>query len=159
VSRHNPFLVVCLLISGAAAAQVPSVQRAPIAEYREATFLGATTCRPDPAFEYCSKPSDRFYTILLDGRQYVLRSGPNDSEILAMIGAAMTPVNRSDSLPGKNVLATLAPDTNVEVRFHGGGFDVRVLSKSAKRARYSATHYEIAVSRLDRLYHHGPDLN
>jgi hypothetical protein len=152
-------LVACGLACGIALPQVPSVRRAPIAEYREATYRGTTSCRPDPAFEYCSKPSDRFYTILLDGKLCVLRSGPSDSDILAMIGAAVIPDNHSIAVPNKNVLAGLLPNTGVLVRVHGGGIDVRALSDSSRGARYLASHYTLALTRIDRLYHRGPDAN
>lgn len=133
------------------------MRRAPIAEYREATYLGATTCRPAPTFEYCSRPSDKLFTILLDGKPYVLRSQPGNVEILALIGAVVVP--ESHSLPSKNVLATLRPDTGVEVRFHGGGVEVRALIPSARAPHYLASHYTLALSQMDRLYHRTPDTN
>jgi hypothetical protein len=151
--------VVCVFVCGLAAAQVPSVRRAPIAEYREATYLGTTACRPDPAFEYCTRPSDKFYTILLDGKLCVLRSGPSNAEILAMIGAAVIPENHATTVPNKNVLAGLQPNTGVLVRVHGGSIDVRALSDSQRGARYEASRYELAASRTDRLYHRSPVAN
>ncbi len=157
--RYAASLVVCAFCCGSAAAQVPSVRRAPIPEYREATYLGATTCRPDPTFEYCSRPSDKFYTILLDGKPFVLRSGPSNSEILAMIGATVTPEIHSLEVPNKNVLAGLTPQTGVRVRFHGGGVDVRALAPSPRAPRYLATHYTLAITRMDRLYHRVPEAN
>jgi hypothetical protein len=161
VHRKAAILVISTLICGWAAAQVPSIRRRPIPEYREATYLGATTCRPDPTFEYCSRASDKFYTILLDGKPYVLRSGPSNSELLAMLGAAMLPENhnRPVQTPGKNVLASLAPHTDVRIRFRGGGVDVRVLADSSRGARYVASHYTLAATRMDRLYHRAPVTN
>jgi hypothetical protein len=159
VHPRAAIFVVSTLACGFAAAQVPSVRRAPIPEYREATYLGSTTCRPDPTFEYCSKPGDKFYTILLDGKVRVLRSGPSDAEILAMIGAAVLPDTHSTAVPNKNVLAGLHPNTGVLVRVHGGGIDVRALSDSSRGARYLASHYTLAASRIDRLYHRAPEAN
>jgi hypothetical protein len=161
VHRRVAILVVSILVCGWAAAQVPSIKRAPIPEYREATYLGTTTCRPDPAFEYCSRASDKFYTILLDGKPYVLRSGPSNAELLAMLGAAMMPENHNHPVetPSRNVLAGLAPHTGVRIRFHGGGVDVRVLADSSRGARYVASHYTLAATRMDRLYHRAPETN
>jgi hypothetical protein len=159
VLRNAAILVVCAFCWGTAVPQVPSVRRAPIPEYREAIFLGTTMCRPDPTFEYCSKASDKFYTILLNGQPYVLRSGPSNAEILAMIGAAVTPQFHALETPNMNVLAGLRPETDVQVRFHGGGVDVRALTDSSKGPRYLASHYTLAPTRLDRLYHRGPDVN
>jgi hypothetical protein len=159
VHRKAAILVVSTFLCGAAVAQVPSLRRAPIAEYREATYLGTTACRPDPTFEYCSRPSDKFYTILLDGKVCVLRSGPSDAEILAMIGAAVIPENHPREIPSRNVLAGLAPNTGVQVRVHGGSIDVRALAESSRGARYQASHYTLAISRMDRLYHRSPDAN
>ena len=158
--RNSLIFVVCAFGCGLAAAQVPSLKRAPIPEYQEATYLGTTKCRPDPTFEYCSKASDKFYTILLGGKPYVLRSGVSDSQLLAMIvGAAVTPDAHTRDVPNKNVLANLTPETGVLVRFHGGGIDVRALASSSRSPRYMASHYTLAPTRMDRLYHRSPDAN
>jgi len=146
-------LFVCACAGGAAVAQVPSVQQGPIPQFREAIYLGVTTCRPDPTFEYCSKGSDRFYTILLDGKPYVLRSGPSNAQILAMLHAVVVPDSLSHTTPSRNLLDSLAPQTGVQVRFHGGSVDVRALTPSARGPRYAESHYDIALSREDRLYH------
>jgi hypothetical protein len=47
----------------------------------------------------------------------------------------------------------------VLVRFHGGGVDVRALASSARAPRYLASHYTLALTRMDRLSHRTPDAN
>jgi len=138
------------------AAQVPSIQRAPLPEYQEATFLGVTNCRPDPVFEYCTKGIDRVYTIMVDGKPYVLRSGPTEAQLLAMIGTLVAPENRSQ-VASRNVLDHMQPNTEVQVRFHGDGVEVRTLTASARGPRYQASHYLLALSQMDRMYHRGPE--
>jgi len=137
-------------------AQVPSVQRATLPDYQEATYLGVTSCRPDPVFEYCTKGIDRVYTIMVDGKPYVLRSGPTEAQLLSMIGNLVAPESRS-STASRNLLEHMTPHSTVEVRFHGDAVDVRVLTPSAKGPRYEASHYLLALSQMDRLYHRGPE--
>jgi hypothetical protein len=147
----------CIVLPSTALAQVPTIQRATAPDFHEATFLGVTSCRPDPVFEYCTKGIDRVYTIMVDGKPYVLRSGPTESQLLSMIGNLVAPENRS-SMASRNLLEHMTPNSEVEVRFHGSAVDVRALAPSGRGTpRYEASHYLLALSQMDRLYHRGPD--
>jgi hypothetical protein len=146
----------CIISSMVGAAQVPTVQRAKLPEFQEGTFLGVTRCRPDPVFEYCTKGIDRVYTIIVDNKPYVLRAGPTEAQLLGMIGNLVAPESRT-SMASRNLLEHMTPHSAVQVRFHGGGVDVRALTQSAKGPRYEASHYQLALSQMDRMYHRGPE--
>lgn len=150
-------ILLALIPSCLGVAQVPSIQRSTLPEFQEATFLGVTSCRPDPVFEYCTKGIDRVYTIMVDGKPYVLRSGPTEEQLLGMIGNLVAPESRT-SMASRNLLEHMTPHSTVEVRFHGGGVDVRALEPSGKGPpRYTASHYLLALSQMDRMYHRGPE--
>ncbi len=146
----------CIFLPCVGAAQVPSVQRATLPDFQEATYLGVTSCRPDPVFEYCTRGIDRVYTIIVDGKPYVLRSGPTQAQLLSMIGNFVAPESRSSTV-SRNLLEHVTPHSEVLVRFHGDSVDVRVLTQSAKGPRYEASHYLLALSQMDKLYHRGPE--
>ncbi|MFY9746369.1 MAG: hypothetical protein WBX06_15120 [Acidobacteriaceae bacterium] len=146
--RYAASLVVCAFCCGSAAAQVVSVQRPPLPDYREATYLGETNCAPDPYHANCNHRGDKYYTILIDGKPYLLRPGFSDAGLLSMVYALLAPQNHALLLlPGKNVLAHLAPDIGIQVHLGGRGVDVRVLAQSSKGPRYMASHYSLAAPR------------
>ncbi|MGB9029369.1 MAG: hypothetical protein WCC27_04535 [Acidobacteriaceae bacterium] len=139
--------MVCAFCCGSAAAQVVSVQRPPLPDYREATYLGTATCAPDPYYANCNHRGDKYYTILLDGKPYRLRPGFSDAALLSVVHALLAPQNHASlALPDKNVLAHLAPHTGIQVRLEGRGVDVRVLAQSSKGPRYMASHYSLAAA-------------
>jgi len=133
-----------------AAAQLLSVQPSPVPEYQDAVYSGMISCSPSPDSEYCSNVADKFYTVTLNGRVYALKPGLSNNQMLAMLGTAVV----SDGhlilviLHG-NVLWHLPPNAPVQMRFHGGGVDVRVLVQTKKGPRLYATHYNIAVSQIE----------
>jgi hypothetical protein len=139
--------VVCAICCGSAAAQVASVQRAPIPDYREATYLGTTTCAPDPYRANCNHRGDKYYTILIDGKRYQLRPGFSDAALLSVVHALLAPQNHASLvLPARNVLAHLTPESGIQVHVGGRGVDVRVLAQSSKGPRYMASHYSLAAA-------------
>lgn len=128
----------------ATAAQVPSFRRPPLPEYQRATFLGTSPCSPDPYYSNCAHRGDPLYTLVLDGRTLVLKPGFS-LPLMTMVHVLLTPWDRASlSLPGDNVLDHLPPGSDVQIRFHDGGVDVRVLAQSSKGARYLASHYGFA---------------
>ncbi|HVT99185.1 MAG TPA: hypothetical protein VHE33_16890 [Acidobacteriaceae bacterium] len=150
-------LAVCALLCGTAwAAQVPSFRRPPMPEFQRATFLGASPCKPDPYYANCEHRGDPLYTIVLDGRTFVLHPGFS-LPLLTMAHLLLTPWNRSSlSLPGDNVLDHLPPGTMVQIRMRDGGMDVRVLAQSSKGPRYLASHYGFAKSQDEANSGDGP---
>jgi hypothetical protein len=149
VPQHAPILVVCAVLCGTAAAQVPSFRRPPIPEYQEATFLGANTCTPDPYGEHCSRHTNKVYTILIQGKPYELQPAFT-LPLMTMIHILLSPGNRASAvLPGDNVLAHAAPDALVQVHFDDEGVDVRVLAQSSKGPRYLSSHYTFAAAPAD----------
>ncbi len=148
--RYAATLVVCAFCCGSVAAQVPSVRRPPIADYREATYLGVTTCAPDPYFANCNHRGDKYYTILFEGKAYLLRPGFGDGPMLTMVHALLAPQNHASLvLPDRNVLAHVTPHAGIQVHVGGSGVDVRVLAQSSKGPRYIASHYSVAVARYE----------
>jgi hypothetical protein len=133
-----------------AAAQLPSVQTVPVPDYQDAVYSGMIACSPSPDSEYCSNVADKFYTVTLNGKDYVLKPGLSNNQMLAMIGTAVVSQGRLllVILHG-NVLARVPPNTPVQMRFHGGGVDVRVLMQTKKGPRLYATHYNVAVSQIE----------
>jgi hypothetical protein len=118
-------------------------------EFQGATFLGASPCRPDPYYANCEHRGDPLYTIVLDGRPFILRPGFS-LPLRTMVHILITPWNRASlSLPGDNVLDHLTPGTNIGIRLRDGGMDVRVLAQSSKGPRYLASHYGFAKSQDD----------
>lgn len=143
--QHASILVACALICGTAsaahAAQVPTFQRPPAPEFQEATFLGATTCSPDPYHANCAHRGDKYYAIDIGGKSYLLH--PTFSlPLLTMAHLLLTPGNRASmALPGDNVLAHLSPGSNFQIHLGGDGVDVRILAQSSKGPRYLASRY------------------
>jgi hypothetical protein len=125
----------------ASAAQVPSFTRPPMAEFQDATFLGAAACSPDPYRANCAHRGDKFYAIDIGGKSYLLH--PTFSlPILTMAHILLTPGNRAAmSFPGDNVLAHLTPGTNFQIHLGDSGVDVRILAQSSKGPRYLASRY------------------
>ena len=133
----------------ASAAQVPSFRQPPIPEFQRATFLGTSACSPDPYYSNCEHRGDPLYTLVLDGRPFVVKPGFS-LPLMTMVHVLLTPWDRSSlSLPGDNVLDHLPPGTEVQIRFRDGGVDVRALAQSSKGPRYLASHYGFAPSPED----------
>lgn len=142
VPQHVSILAACVLICAtASAAQVPTFQRPPVPEFREATFLGATTCSPDPYHSNCAHRGDKFYAIDIGGKSYLLH--PTFSlPILTMAHLLLIPGNRASiALPGDNVLAHLTPGATFRIHLDDDGVDVRILAQSSKGPRYLASRY------------------
>lgn len=148
--QHASILVAFALICGtASAAQVPSFTRPPVPEFQEATFLGATSCAPDPYHANCAHRGDRFYAIDIGGKAYLLH--PTFSlPLLMMAHILLTPGNRASMpLPGDNVLAHLSPGSSFQIHLIDGGVDVRILAQSSKGPRYLASRYTFVSSAVD----------
>lgn len=149
VPRFTAFLLVSAFACGAAGAQVPSFRRPPAAEYQDATFLGVTTCSPDPYHANCAHRGDRFYTILINGKPYLLHP-VFTLPLLTMAHILLTPGDRASmALPGDNVLAHVIPGTGLQIHLGNNGVDVRVLAQSSKGPRYLASHYTFADPQAD----------
>ena len=148
--QHASVLVACALICGtASAAQVPSFRQPPPPEFQEATFVGITSCSPDPYRANCAHRGDKFYTILLHDKPYVLHP-VFTLPLLTMAHILLTPGDRASMpLPGDNVLAHVIPGTNVQIHLGNNGVDVRVLAQSSKGPRYLASHYVFADPHSD----------
>ncbi len=130
----------------ASAAQVPSFRRPPIPEFQRATFVGASPCSPDPYFSNCEHRGDPLYTIVLDGRPFVVVPGFSQ-RLRTVVHVLVRPCRRATlRLRGDNVLDHLPPGTEVQIRFRDGGVDVRALAQSSKGPRYLASHYGFAPS-------------
>jgi hypothetical protein len=138
-----------------ATGQSPSVQTVPAPDYQDAVFTGMISCSPEPDSEYCSNVADKFYTVKLKGRDYVLKPGLSNQQMLAMMTVAVASEGRLFLIIlHRNVLGKLPENTPVQVRFHGGGIDVRVVAQTKKgKMEYLASHYDIAVSQMEPTHH------
>lgn len=135
-------------------AQGPSTSPAPSADYQDAVYTGILSCSPSPDSEYCSNVADKFWVVKLNGKDYALKPGLNNGQMLAVLA---TPVVSGGhvmmvALHG-NVFWHLPPNSPVQVRFHRGGVDVRVLVQTKKGPRFLASHYDIAVSQMEPVHH------
>jgi hypothetical protein len=78
-----------ILALGAAAFQasapLPSAQNAPAPVYQEDIYKGIISCSPSPDSEYCSNVADKFYTVTLNGRDYVLKPGPRTTQAISWL--------------------------------------------------------------------------
>lgn len=130
------------------AAQTPPAQIKPSWDYQDAVFSGMIACRPNADSEYCGNVADKFYTVTLNGQDYVLSPGLSDKQYAAAAAAYFSPDGLGlPALIGlnRNVLAKLPVKTPVQMRFHGGGVDVRVLKQTKQGTLiYKASHYDIA---------------
>jgi hypothetical protein len=116
-----------------------------------------TACSTDISFDYCSNVADKFYTVTLDGKPYVLKPGLSDMQKLATLSTvAASGGHLILVILNGNVLAHIAPNTPVQIRFHGGGVDVRVLTQTKKGPRLEASHYDIAISQMEPQHHKPP---
>jgi len=93
--------------------------------------------------------------VKLNGKDYVLKPGPSNEEMLTTIGVAMASPGGAliMILMERNVLKDLAVNAPVQMRFHGGGVDVRVLKETKKGPRYRASHYDLAISQIEPVHH------
>lgn len=144
-----------MLVYGSAIAQSPPAQKTPAADYQDAVYTGMISCSPSPDSEYCSNVADKFWVVQLNGKDYALKRGPSNEQMLTRIGVAIASPGGALilMLMDKNVLKDLAVNSAVQMRIHGGGVDVRVLKESKKGPRYYASHYDIAISQIEPVHH------
>lgn len=144
-----PAILALLALAHAVAAQTTAPS-----DYKDAVLTGMITCSPDPVSEYCSNIADKFYTVTLDGKEYVLKPGYSDRQMLAMIGTvALSGGHAFLIILHGNVLAHVPPNTPVVMRFHGGGADVGVVKDTKKGPRLYISHYDLAISQIEPVHH------
>jgi hypothetical protein len=148
------FRIAAILALSAAAFQTappaPPAQNTPPSDYQDAVYSGMISCSPSPDSEYCSNVADKFYTVMLDGKDYVLKPALTNEQMLAILGTAVLSGGRVILIVlHGNALKRVQPNTPVQMRFHGGGVDVRVLVQTKKGPRLYATHYNLAVSQIE----------
>jgi hypothetical protein len=132
----------------AAPAQTPPAQPAPVRDYQDAVYENLITCSPNADSDYCSNVADKFYLVRLNGKDYALVPAYSYKQS-AVLAAAEVAASAGGMLVVElmhtNILRKQPDHTPVQMRFHGGGVDVRVLKETKNGTqKYVASHYVVA---------------
>jgi hypothetical protein len=117
-------------------------------DYQDAVYENLISCSPEPVSDYCRNVADKFYLVRMNGKDYALVPGYSDKQS-AVLAAAEVAASAGGMLVVElmhtNILRKQPEHTPVQMRFHGGGVDVRVLKETKNGTqKYFASHYDIA---------------
>ena len=157
---HKTLFLIVLTAAGCGAAagqtppapaplvQTPPAPPAPAPDYQDAVYENLITCSPNADSDYCSNVADKFYLVRMNGKDYALVPAYSYKQSAVLAGAEIAASVSGMlvvELMHTNILRKQPEHTPVQMRFHGGGVDVRVLKETKKgMEKYVASHYDVA---------------